>query len=139
MPDFRPHTSQVCFYTAPCCFNLSYPAGLTGKGITTDLGYTCPKGCVSVNVCVPVGVCLPRGLAILTRISSVFFFHQFSDGSPNMSEIKSGTSGALCGCLAAKAPSDLVGLRLLNFHSTRDNTPAHAHTHTPKLPLKLLP
>lgn len=85
----------MCFHTAPCCFNLSWaPPGLTRKGITTDLGYTCPKGCVSVNVCVnarmPVGVLALHSLANLTRISSVFFFHQFSNGSPNMSEIKSG-------------------------------------------------
>lgn len=135
MSGFRPHTSPVCFHTAPCCFNLSCaPPGLTRKRITTDLGYTCPKGCVSVNVCVnarmPVGVCALHSLANLTRISSVFFFHQFSDGSPNMSEIKSGQAAPCADVWQPKLRPSRWVLRLWNLHSTRDYAPGHTHTRT---------
>lgn len=144
MSGFRPHTSAVCFHTAPCCFNLSYPPpGLTRKRITTDLGYTCPKGCVSVNVCVnahmPVGVCAPHSLANLTRISSVFFFHQFSDGSPNMSEIKSGQAAP---CADVWLPKLLLTRRVFEAVEPSLNKGQHpcpyTHTHTPELPLNSL-
>lgn len=135
MSGFRPHTSPVCFHTAPCCFNLSCaPPGLTRKRITTDLGYTCPKGCVSVNVCVnarmPVGVCALHSLANLTRISSVFFFHQFSDGSPNMSEIKSGQAAPCADVWLPKLHPTRRVWRLWNLHSTRDYAPVHTHART---------
>lgn len=105
--DFRQHTSWVCFHTVPCFFNLFWtPPGLTRKGITTDLGYTCPTECKCVCAFACLWVCVfvraLLGFLILTRISSIFSFHQFSDGSPNMSEIKSGQAAPCADVCPAK-------------------------------------
>lgn len=83
--------------------------------------------CVRLHACGCVCAARP---SISTRISSIFSFHQFSDGSPKYVRNQIGTSGALCGCLAGKAPSTLAGFEAGEPSLNKGQHPC-PHTHTP--------